>query len=148
MIALISDGCPDTDVVLCEADLTGAITCLDGQTGEDRQDEEPAALKVESESYDLRVGERSSSKRQRKATHAAFGSARGTRSQGARREGLPPRAPLPPGWSIRDVINADGRQCELDNLSFVLTMSCTKSCNGFACCITTYVLPTSHKRLI
>lgn len=121
MVALICDGCPDTDVVLSEADLTDVITCLDGQTGEYFQDEEPAALKVECESYDLRVGERSSSKRQRNATQAAFDSARGTRSQSARREGLPPRAPLPPGWSIKNVTNGDGRQCELDHFSFIST---------------------------
>jgi hypothetical protein len=129
MVALDSDGCPDTDIVLGEADLTVVITCLDGQTGEYVQDEEPAALKVECESYDLRVGERSSSKRQRKATQAAFDSARGTRSLSARREGRPPRAPLPPGWSIKTVTTGDGGQCEPDHFSFILNMHCTIPCN-------------------
>lgn len=129
MVALNFDGCPDTDIVLREADLTSVITCLDGQTGEYFQDEEPAALKVECESYDLRVGERSSSKRQRKATQAAFDSARGTRSQSARREGRPPRAPLPPGWSSKNVTTGDGGQCELDHLSFIRNMHCTIPCN-------------------
>ena len=129
MVALTSDGCPDTDIVLREADLTDVITCLDGQTGECFQDEEPAALKVECESYDLRVGERSSSKRQRKATQAAFDSARGTRSQSARRERLPPRAPLPPGWSIKNVTNGYGGKRELDHLSLILNMHCTISYN-------------------
>lgn len=116
MVALASAGCPDTDVVLTEADLTDVIVCLNGQVGEDLYYQRPAELKVKCESYDLRVGERGSSKRQRSAgntTQAAIYSARGTRSQNKKREGLPTsKPPLPPGWKVKHVTIEDGRQCK------------------------------------
>ena len=114
MIALLA-GSPDTDVVLSEAELTEVISCLAGQKGEDLYDEGPVELKVECESYDLRVGERASNKRQRcagNAAQAALDSARGTRSQGRRKEGLHKKEPLPPGWVVKIITIEDGRRCE------------------------------------
>lgn len=114
MVALLA-GSPDTDVVLSEADLTYVVSCLAEQTGEDLSDEPPGDLKVECESYDLRVGERASNKRQRSAgnaAQAALDSARGTRSQNRRREGLPKKEPLPPGWVVKIITIEDGRRCE------------------------------------
>ncbi|CAL5218706.1 g417 [Coccomyxa viridis] len=113
MVACLLNGCPDTDVVLSEADLTDVISCLAGQTGEDLYDERPADLKIECESYDLRVGERASNKRQRSAgnaAQAALDSARGTRSQGRKGEGLPKKEPLPPGWVAKIITIEDGRR--------------------------------------
>ena len=114
MIALLA-GSPDTDVVLSEAELTEVISCLAGQTGEDLYDELPSELKVECESYDLRVGERASSKRQRNAgnaAQAALDSARGTRAQSRRKEGLPKKEPLPAGWMVKIITIEDGRRCK------------------------------------
>ena len=120
MVACLLNGCPDTDVVLSEADLTDVISCLAGQTGEDLYDERPADLKIECESYDLRVGERASNKRQRSAgnaAQAALDSARGTRSQGRKGEGLPKKEPLPPGWVAKIITIEDGRRCECTSAS-------------------------------
>ena len=112
MVALICTGCPDTDIVLSEEDLAEVTSCLAGQTGEDLRNEIPAGLRVECHSYDLRVGERSSNKRQRKAGNATQAAIASTRSQSRKREGLPPRGPLPSGWSLGKTTRSDGRLCE------------------------------------
>ena len=130
MVACLLTGCPDTDVVLSEADLTDVNTCLAEQTGEDLYDERPADLKIECESYDLRVGERASDKRQRSAgnaAQAALDSARGTRSQGRKGEGLPKKEPLPPGWVVKIITIEDGRRCEY----LYWLMSQAKSCQSW-----------------
>ena len=113
MVTLLYTGCPDTDIVLSEEDLAEVASCLAGQTGEDLQNELPAGLRIECHSYDLRVGERSSNKRQRKAGNATQAAIASTRSQSRKRDGLPPRkGSLPSGWSLGKITRSDGRLCK------------------------------------
>ena len=113
MVTLLYTGCPDTDIVLSEEDLAEVTSCLAGQTGEDLRNEAPVGLRVECQSYDLRVGERSSNKRQRKAGNATQAAIASTRSQSRKRDGLPPRkGSLPSGWSLGKITRSDGRLCE------------------------------------